>query len=101
MEAAAVTGELGEQYQTPEERRLIGKAARKRVRRRDHDQIPSPDHRADPLALLAEQATTRLAELVPLRYGRMMVSPFTFYRGADGGRPRPRAEFGNHGAALR
>ena len=82
MEAAAVTGELGEQYRTPEERRLIGKAARKRVRRRDHDQIPSPDHRADPLELLAEQATTRLAELVPLRYGRMARSPFAFFRGA-------------------
>ena len=38
--------------------------------------------RPDPVALLEEQATTRIAELVPVRYGRMAVSPFTFYRGA-------------------
>ncbi len=38
--------------------------------------------RADPVALLEEQATTRVQELVPIRHARMMVSPFTFYRGA-------------------
>ena len=38
--------------------------------------------RADPLELLKRQASTRVAELVPIRYGRMLVSPFTFYRGA-------------------
>ena len=42
---------------------------------------PSPD-RPDPVALLEEQAKTRVPELVPIRYGRMLVSPFTFYRGA-------------------
>ena len=42
---------------------------------------PQPD-RADPIALLEGQATTRLPDLVPVRYGRMSVSPFTFYRGA-------------------
>ena len=42
---------------------------------------PAPD-RADPVDLLEEQATTRVPELVPIRYGRMLVSPFTFYRGA-------------------
>jgi uncharacterized protein (DUF2252 family) len=42
---------------------------------------PPPD-RPDPLALLAEQATSRLPELVPVRYGRMLVSPFSFFRGA-------------------
>ena len=42
---------------------------------------PPPD-RADPIALLEEQGTTRLPDLVPVRYGRMSVSPFTFYRGA-------------------
>ncbi len=36
----------------------------------------------DPVSLLEEQATTRVADLVPIRHGRMMVSPFTFYRGA-------------------
>ena len=39
-------------------------------------------HRRDPVALLEQQAVTRVPELVPIRYGRMLVSPFTFYRGA-------------------
>ncbi len=38
--------------------------------------------RADPVELLERQAATRVPELVPIRYGRMLVSPFTFYRGA-------------------
>src|SRR4051812_25009971 len=42
---------------------------------------PRPD-RADPVAVLEEQAATRIPELVPIRYGRMLVSPFAFYRGA-------------------
>jgi uncharacterized protein (DUF2252 family) len=42
---------------------------------------PEPD-RPDPVALLEEQATTRLPELVPIRHGRMAVSPFTYFRGA-------------------
>ncbi len=41
----------------------------------------APD-RPDPIALLEEQATTRIPELVPVRYGRMAISPFTFLRGA-------------------
>ena len=42
---------------------------------------PSPD-RPPPIRLLERQAETRVPELVPIRYGRMLVSPFTFYRGA-------------------
>ena len=42
---------------------------------------PKPD-RIDPIELLESQATTRLQDLVPVRYGRMSISPFTFYRGA-------------------
>ena len=38
--------------------------------------------RADPVVLLKQQAATRVQELVPIRHGRMLVSPFTFYRGA-------------------
>ena len=37
--------------------------------------------RPDPVELLERQAVTRVSELVPIRYGRMLVSPFTFYRG--------------------
>src|SRR5207245_10286892 len=41
-----------------------------------------PPRRKDPVALLERQARTRVPELVPIRYGRMLLSPFTFYRGA-------------------
>ena len=41
-----------------------------------------PDGSRDPVGLLLEQATSRVPELVPIRHGRMLVSPFTFYRGA-------------------
>jgi uncharacterized protein (DUF2252 family) len=60
----------------------LGKAARKRVSRSSHaDWAPAPD-RPDPVELLAEQNADRIPFLVPVRHGRMMVSPFTFYRGA-------------------
>ena len=42
---------------------------------------PNPD-RVDPIELLESQSTTRLQDLVPVRYGRMAISPFSFYRGA-------------------
>ena len=42
---------------------------------------PAPD-RPDPIELLQEQGQSRVPELVPIRYGRMLVSPFTYYRGA-------------------
>lgn len=42
---------------------------------------PAPD-RPDPVALLESQSATRIPELVPVRYGRMLVSPLTFYRGS-------------------
>jgi uncharacterized protein (DUF2252 family) len=59
-----------------------GKAARKLLPRSQHAQfVPAPD-RPDPVALLEEQAVTRIPELVPIRYGRMLTSPFAFYRGA-------------------
>jgi uncharacterized protein (DUF2252 family) len=63
------------------ERVALGKAARDEVPRASHAAYaPSPD-RADPLDVLEQQATTRVPELVPIRHGRMLVSPFTFYRG--------------------
>jgi hypothetical protein len=64
------------------ERVARGKAARAEVpRSRQAEFEPAPD-RADPIDLLEAQAETRLPDLVPIRYGRMLVSPFTFYRGA-------------------
>jgi len=58
-----------------------GKAARRRVPRRAHAQWePSPD-RPDPIDILQAQAATREPDLVPVRYGRMLASPFAFFRG--------------------
>jgi len=67
---------------TPSERRARGKAARAEVPRRTHAAWSPAADRPDPIALLEEQAKTRVPELVPIRYGRMLESPFAFYRGA-------------------
>jgi uncharacterized protein (DUF2252 family) len=64
------------------ERVARGKAARADVPRSSHAIFEPSRERADPLELLERQAETRVPELVPIRYGRMLVSPFTFYRGA-------------------
>ena len=67
---------------TPEERSVRGKAARAEVPLESHAEFePAPD-RADPIALLEEQGASRVPNLVPVRYGRMMASPFSYYRGA-------------------
>jgi uncharacterized protein (DUF2252 family) len=52
------------------------------VPRAVHGRWEPASDRPDPVALLEEQAASRVPELVPIRYGRMLVSPFTFYRGA-------------------
>jgi len=67
---------------TVDERMARGKEARGRAPRRSHGRWEPAADRPDPVALLEEQAASRVAELVPVRYGRMLVSPFTFYRGA-------------------
>ncbi|HYN32269.1 MAG TPA: DUF2252 family protein, partial [Ilumatobacteraceae bacterium] len=67
---------------TVEERIARGKAARREVPRTTHAELNTGLVRPDPIALLEQQAETRVPELVPIRYGRMLVSPFTFYRGA-------------------
>jgi len=67
---------------TPEERAARGKAARALSPRSAHGEWESARDRRDPVELLEEQARTRVSELVPIRYGRMLVSPFTFFRGA-------------------
>ncbi len=70
-------------YLLPVEDRLAaGKALRDRCPRRSHGQWKAPPKRTDPIALLVASSKGRLQQLLPLRYGRMMVSPFTFYRGA-------------------
>ena len=67
---------------TADQRVARGRAARVEAPRSAHIRwTPRPD-RPDPIALLEEQAASRVPQLVPIRYGRMLVSPFTFYRGA-------------------
>ena len=66
----------------PEERVARGKAARNETPRSSHGWWEPAADRPDPVALLEQQGRTRVPELVPIRYGRMLVSPFTFYRGA-------------------
>ena len=67
---------------TFDERVKLGKEARARAPRSSQAEFSPTPNRPDPVSLLERQATTRVPELVPIRYGRMLVSPFTFFRGA-------------------
>ena len=69
-------------HPTPDERKARGRAARNDVPRSSHGRWTAMTGRPDPVTLLEEQGASRVPDLVPIRYGRMMVSPFTFYRGA-------------------
>jgi uncharacterized protein (DUF2252 family) len=77
-----VTGERVMPHLSAEERVARGRAERAEIPRSAHATWEALPHRPDPIALLEEQAETRVPELVPIRYGRMLVSPSTFYRGA-------------------
>jgi len=79
--ALAIRGS-GSRYRRTNERAQLGKSIRSRVPRASHAELPIAGNRPDPVALLAEQAVTRVPELVPIRYGRMLHSPFAFFRGA-------------------
>jgi len=67
---------------SPHERAAAGKAAREAASRQSHGEWEPPARRRDPVKVLEEQAKSRVPELVPIRYGRMLASAFTFYRGA-------------------
>src|SRR3954452_427913 len=67
---------------TPSERVARGKAARAVVPRSSTPAFEPRRDRPDPVALLEEQGESRVPELVPIRYGRMLASPFAFFRGA-------------------
>ena len=58
-----------------------GRAERESVPLEAHGEWAASDGRPDPVGILEEQNATRVPELVPIRHGRMIVSPFTFYRG--------------------
>ena len=64
------------------DRKEQGKQARSRIAPSAHEGWKPAADRPDPVALLEQQDATREVDLVPVRHGRMMVSPFTFYRGA-------------------
>jgi uncharacterized protein (DUF2252 family) len=70
------------QYVPPDERRVQGKALREAVPREAHGHWKAPKGRRDVVDLLNESNEGRMPHLVPIRFGRMMQSPFTFFRGA-------------------
>jgi uncharacterized protein (DUF2252 family) len=67
---------------TVDQRKARGVDARTLAPRASHGRFAPAADRPDPIALLEQQAATRVPELVPIRHGRMLVSPFTFFRGA-------------------
>jgi uncharacterized protein (DUF2252 family) len=78
--AAAAAAQIA--HPSLDERRAAGRQARDRTPPSSHSGWRPAADRPDPVALLQEQDRTREPDLVPVRHGRMMVSPFTFYRGA-------------------
>ena len=69
---------------TPDDRRAAGKALRDTAPRDAHGSWRAHAGRTDPLAILRAADSTRQSDLVPLRYSRMLQTPFTFYRGSAG-----------------
>jgi uncharacterized protein (DUF2252 family) len=90
VRTAEAVSQRGQRYQldselgrlTPAERAERGKKARAAVPRESHAEFVRPADQPDPISMLAEQEAARVPELVPIRHGRMMVSPFTYFRGA-------------------
>lgn len=81
-----MTTRLTEQYEhavlSPADRAAHGRDARRRAPRSCHGWFEADGDRPDPVAVLEHQSASRVPELVPVRYGRMLESPFRFYRGA-------------------
>lgn len=69
-------------FKSPDERRAEGKALRDTAPREGHGHWKAPKNRRDPVDILNESNDGRLSELIPIRFGRMMQSPFAFYRGS-------------------
>jgi uncharacterized protein (DUF2252 family) len=67
---------------TPAERAERGRRIRSDVPRSSHANFDASARQHDPIDLLAKQSATRLPDLVPIRYGRMLASPFAYFRGA-------------------
>lgn len=69
-------------HPTHDEQLAMGKDLRDKCSRNSHAQWNPPDDRADPLVLLQESSQGRIPQLLPIRYGRMLQSPFAWYRGS-------------------
>ncbi|GHH88575.1 DUF2252 domain-containing protein [Streptomyces capitiformicae] len=67
---------------SPAERAAYGRSARRRASRSSHGWYETAQQRPDPVEVVERQSAERVPELVPIRYGRMLESPFRFYRGA-------------------
>ena len=80
--ALAPTGDVP--HRSHAEHEAVGKALRETVPRAEQAKWKKPSDRGDPIAFLQASDTERLPELVPIRWGRMLASPFAFYRGSAG-----------------
>jgi uncharacterized protein (DUF2252 family) len=69
---------------SPDKRAELGKALRDRVPPAQHGAWKKGDHRFDPIDILNASDADRVPDLVPIKYGRMLQSPFAFYRGTAG-----------------
>jgi uncharacterized protein (DUF2252 family) len=79
MDEALVKSEITESI---EKKLEMGKELREKVSREDHGYWTPPTNRCDPIDIIIKSNEGRLEDLVPIRHGRMMVSPFTFLRGS-------------------
>jgi len=84
MTASTATTEQYPSLIKPADRRVHGKRLRDTAPRDAHAAWQAPAERADPIGILQAADAARQPDLVPLRYGRMLQSPFTFYRGSAG-----------------
>jgi uncharacterized protein (DUF2252 family) len=82
MNTVATSETLHDEGATPAARAKAGKAVRAQVPRSSHGEWEPAAERPDPVEVLELQSADRVPELIPLRYARMLASPFTFYRGA-------------------
>ena len=83
-DSKASTPRDGAHIVSPDERAAAGKALRDKIPREQHGAWKETKGRHDPIDILRQSDAGRMKELVPIRYGRMLQSPFAFYRGAAG-----------------
>jgi uncharacterized protein (DUF2252 family) len=79
-EYRSVSGRI--EHFTPEQRRMRGRAQRVAVPRMAHETFQTSAYRPDPVETLIQQGENRLQHLLPIRYGRMLASPFSYFRGS-------------------